>query len=547
MAKFNHWRTLAVAAACTASLGLLASCVETESISFPGVRAFIVEVVPPGGNFGSIKTPLQYPTVFSSGGNCKAGETCFDPAIGAYAVDYSGNFLPDFNETVVVRSVPGVVKEKTIQFRNGLIGEWKFDADGKPSELIKGQEIGIRYTHGKTRIWIEDSIPAPKVGGEETRKYTLATGVSREIVFEPQTIRSIQYNPDSPSASTPMLGHYGEIIGRKGHDLVVTNIVSTGFYVTDLGDKDFNSIFVFTFSQPSRLEIGDRICEISGGTAEFTGMTQLQFPSWGVQNKERSTAEDTDPAPEDGVLGAGSCVDRITGESRPCTLDELEAMAEIVDCSDLYFDKPLSPAEKAAFGFITPPLPRVVDKAILNKANVGKLEALEASVVTIENIRLSSEFINCDDNGNGRIESGTAEADCRSRCNENIRCTELSSLEGYDQWRAWTLDGSAEISVSSASLIAGFDITKGCKRSKEENTGRLTMVCPEKRLKRVTGNLKQVLPTCSANKKACDAKDVNVIMTIIEPRFSSDLIMDTVYNDEQERLFAEKHGLPNGN
>ena len=529
--------------ACTvlaACMGMLASvsggCVEHTSNHFEGIKSFIVQVKAQNNDFGSVQSPLAFPTQFAYAGQCVTGEVCYAIEVGAYAVDVNGDYLPTFNGTAALNIVPGRVQNSKINFTNGLLGTWDFDSSGNPVRLQKGIVTGVRFSHGRARVWVEDTIDT------EDRKASLATGLSREFVFEPQTIRMIQYNPDAPAGQTPLLGDFAMLHGYKGHDLVVTNVVSTGFYVTDLGDRNYNSIFIFTFSQPGRVEIGDRICELAGGIAEFTGMTQLQFPSWGIQNKTRSTAEDLDPAPEDGDQGVGSCIDKETGNTRPCTGEELLALAELVDCSGRYFDHPLSKEERLKFGKIPSPEPLILNYRHLQSANVVALKAMEASVVTVENVRLSSYFINCDDNGNGRIDSGTDEANCRTNCNNNPTCTELSSLESYDQWRAWTVDGFGEISVASSSIVANFDITKGCVPSTSPE-GRPEIHCPERRLRRVTGNLRMVLPTCSGTAE-CDAAKVRFVMTIIEPRFSTDLIMNTEFNSQSEEEFKQKHGLP---
>lgn len=535
------------------------SCVEKDRHHVEGVHAFVVKVVPDNGNFGSDAVPLTFPTAFAQNGQCPAGETCYGVRIGAYAVDIEGNFLENYTGEVALTAAPGKLSQETVYFRNGVFGEWERDsATGHPTRLIQGEPVQMRFTHGKVRLWVEDSIrvkvtDAPDIFCSQNNykisedglfcEPTYATGVSEEFTFEPQTIKMIQYNPELPAGDSALLHNYGQIKALPGHDIVVTNVVSSGFYITDLGDEDYNSMFVFTFSQPGRVEVGDRVCEVSGGVSEFTGMTQLQFPSWGLQGKERSTAEDIDPAPEDGDQGVGSCVDKETGETRPCTDEELQAIAELVDCYDVYNgDKVETPdekkANKRAFAKIDPPEPRVLSPEVLG--NVTALERLEAAVVTIQDIRLSTEFINCDDNGNSKIESGTAESDCRSTCTNSTLCTELSNLESYDQWRAWTVNGNSDVSVASSALIAGFDILSECQSWTDPTNARVMWRCPERRLKRLTGNLKQVLPGC-AGRPICNAEDFRkaMVMTVIEPRFSTDLIMDDAYNAPAKIAFDE--------
>ena len=536
MKTTKKWKSCLALVACIALSPMFLSCVDKEQSHYEGVHAFVVTATPMnGGGYGTADDPLPYPYRFGD----------FPVSVSAYAVDINGNRLNNYNETVTLSAQPGQVDVDSLTFVNGE---------------VNNQVVNLRFTHGTTRLWVEDDQRKPLFVPDENgvsrvycenNKYTedgkfcepsLATGASELFTFQPQTIRMIQYNPDAPAADSPLIRNYGQLKAIAGHDLVVTNVVSTGFYVTDLGDEDYNSIFIFTYSQPGRVEIGDRVCEVSGGVAEFTGMTQLQFPSWGIQNKERSTAEDIDPAPEDGDQGVGTCIDKETGETRRCTEEELEAMAAIVDCSDVYNGGvKLEGEAKKAFAYIDPPTPRLLTDEILVKDNVSMLESLEGSIVTVTDVRLSTDFVNCDDNGNGKIESNSSESDCRTQCSSNsMTCTELSSLDSYDQWRAWTLTGNSEISVASTSLIANFNITSDCLTWIDPSTQRQMMRCPERHFKRITGNLKQVLPTCSGQ-APCDAatiKRASLIMKVIEPRFHSDLIEDEEYNKTALQAFS---------
>ena len=509
-------RTAGVLAFAALALSMM-SCVEERELHYEGVRSFKIVVRPLDNNYGSTASPLKF--------SYKFGSSNFE--IGAVAMDANGVEVKDYNGVVNVKVVPGETSIAQLQFTNGRVGTWTTGPDGNLNFVNgTGADVSTRYNYGSTRIWIEDSLKHYTINGVAyTNNPSMSTAVSDEFVFENLTIEMIQRNPDYPAGPSPLMYEYADLKGFEGHDLVVTNINSTGFYVADLGSESYNSLFVYTYSQPLRLEIGDRICELQGGIAEFTGMTQLQYPSYGVQGKVRSTAEDQDPPPEDGDDGVPACYDK-SGNIRPCTDEELESMQELVDCSGNYAAGKLSGAAKAAFAYVEPPEPRIIDAAMLSKGNRDKLEALEGSVITIEGVRLSTDFIDCDDNGNGKIESGSAEADCRTACNNNSQCTELSSLRSYDQWRGWTLEGNAEISVASTSIIAGFSITDGCTEGYEisaEGVRRQTFKCEERVFKRITGNLKQTIPTCGAA-EFCDAANESIVMLIVEPRYTTDLV-----------------------
>jgi hypothetical protein len=102
----------------------------------------------------------------------------------------------------------------------------------------------------------------------------------------------VQTNPDFPFDS-PLFRKYSVITQGK---MVVTATTSNGFFVTDLDayKKDptggYHSLFVFTFSAPSvvvedgvpprLLNLGEIVKQVEGGVDEFTGHTQLTFPSF---------------------------------------------------------------------------------------------------------------------------------------------------------------------------------------------------------------------------------------------------------------------------
>ena len=481
---------------------LMSACVEQSEGPARDLAGFGVSVTV--ADFGSADSPLPFPQAFSDTLGCTIGGCTITMDIKALRPD--GSVKTDFDGNVELRVVPGEVHldDQVVKLVGGI---------------AMGVQVRFRYSYGPTRIWIEDTgIPAAGVdecndgldndgnglidfprdtscgehGDRDEGTGTYVTGVSPQLYFELPTISSVQKNPDSTTGPSPLSGQYVEIQGRTGHDLVVSNVVGTGFYVTDVSEQSYNSIFVFNFSFPEDVVIGDRVCEVGGGVVEFNALTQMQFPSWGIQGKLRSNAERV-PTPED--------------EDDKLITDKLD----IVNCADRYGVDKLSKT-------VEMPDPVLLTSGLI--VDLPAMERLEGSVVTIENVQLSTYFVNCDDNGSGRIESGTDESVCRSDCNGNPFCTELSSLYGYDQWRG-RVQGS-EISVSSTQLVSGFDVLAGCTEGQTKE-GRLTYSCPPRTLKRVTGSLRQIVPTCDKF-LPCDPAQESIVLFIIDPRFASDII-----------------------
>ncbi len=551
---------------------LLNSMVENERLA-----GFRITVHAEEGQREMVLGSKQHPLPFVSGygsasGVCPVGQICKSATISIEALTRSANGgyerYEDFNREVRLRSIPGEVHSSVhyVELFNGK---------------AENVEVRMRFGFGPTRLWVED-IGIPSASDENTRLGgSMLTTVSEPFYFESPTIYAVQYNRERPTGWSPLLGNYVEILGQPGHDLVVTNVTGTGFFVTDLSRQSYNSLFIYSFSQPEDVEVGDRVCEVGGAVSEFNAFTQLQFPSWGIQGKQRSGADRRpNPEDEDGRLVEGEvvlvdctprylenvdfqkvhCGDRLCGEGTLCVYTEdgasfacqapVGAKRGGAECDadgqcqsglclrgkcgipcehSLTCPQGLECATVSRSGraiktcllseTLTSPEPVRLNYGLIS--NLAAMEGLEGSLVTTEDVLLSDFFINCDDNGSGRIESRTPEATCRTQCNNQRGCTELSSLYGFDQWRGWV--GNGEISVSSSQLVAGFDVLEGCVGPVLNEDLRITYTCPQRRLRRLSGNLRQVVPTCDPM-VPCDPANESFVMFLIEPRFASDII-----------------------
>ncbi|MDX9722960.1 MAG: hypothetical protein RBU37_19580 [Myxococcota bacterium] len=475
-------------------------CNDEETLAPREIIAYTVEFVDASPmSIGAAEQPLPFNTLFTE----------YEVRVNVRAIGQDGAVFPT-NQRLVLRSIPGEVSPKSsvIKLNNG--------------EALN-VSVQMRYAFGETRIWVEDvGLPDdptvnecadgldndgdglidwpndPSCGwADDVSEWpaSYVTGVSPKMYFELPTVRSVQRNPDVATGHSPLMGYYVEIQGRTGHDLVVTNVVANGFYVADLADQSYNNLFIFNFSHPDDVYIGDRVCDVGGGVTEFNAFTQLQFPSWGIQGKQRSGADKRQPTPEDEEQAL------------------IQSEVEIVDCSAQYGVARLSKK-------LEPPAPVLLDNKLLG--NLAAMERLEGAVVTVKDIELSTRFIDCDDNGSQRIESGTPEAACRTLCNKDPLCTELSSLYAYDQWRGRVGD-TAEVSVSSTQLVADFDPLAGCEGPTYDADLRVNYTCPARRLTRVTGSLRQVVPTCEKI-GPCDPAKESIVMFVIDPRYASDIV-----------------------
>ncbi len=267
---------------------------------------------------------------------------------------------------------------------------------------------------GGARVWLERVYGPTHVCAEDRlgREPSYAVGCSDRFHFEMPSVAQLQITDNN--AESPMEGAYVDI--RAG-DLIVTGVYPEGFFLTDLAAEpvperpgDFGSIFIFNFSYPEGISIGDRLSSVSGTVQVFVGSTQLVFPSWVHREGPRGGHDDL-PEP-------------------------VEMTAEICDAAT-------SGTTAGLCGHSTSNL---------------DIESLESALVTVRGARTPTRWVDCDFNRDGHVanwdprchqhpidpslETYCAEIECNTECNLDKECTELSSYRQYGQW-AVTLDGGA--------------------------------------------------------------------------------------------------------
>jgi hypothetical protein len=170
---------------------------------------------------------------------------------------------------------------------------------------------------------------------------------------------------------------------NDGHgQLVVTGVFNEGFFVTDTAHEgnDYNHLYAYNYSYPEDLEIGDRLDRLAGLSADFSGATQISFPTWRASMDEQHNPEPYRVADLDGLL--------------PPTLVTGPMCEQSGSASTLHL-------------------------CGHSKQN-WVLEELESARVRLENLQSPDIFISCDYNGNLEITSTypspDEETDCRDAC-----------------------------------------------------------------------------------------------------------------------------------
>lgn len=475
------------------------------------------------------KCQHQLKLSFASGVSCTQDadcpnpeERCTDALVCGYlylidiqAMDSKGQPMTDFNGPVSIDITPGKIigGGLSVDLKNGVATNVK---------------VAFNLAYERTLIWVEDTGVVPKTstysqcndgldndgnglidladpGCQDKNDNlestpTFASGASPIIWFRNPTIRNLNFTPYL--SKSPLQGKNVFVV--KG-DLVVTNVINGGYYLTDLNDheagKFYNSMFLFTFSNPLDVFIGDTICNFSGAVFEFTGTTQIQFPSYEV------------------FLPSAKFDLQCVFEKKRCVVDG--------DCgaNRRCVDDPVFAGER--FCKLEVPPPVVLEKADL--ADDKLLEKYESALVQVRDVQVGTKFILCDRNQNGNYDPGE-ETDCRNDCQGDPLCIELGSYFEFAQW-----DGFASqtrkygFSYAIANLFKPLDIAligsedrNGVCSKGLDPKGFLIYTCPPRTLKAVTGSLRQVY-LCGENQPGASCP---ISFWVVEPRNDFDVVLD---------------------
>lgn len=268
---------------------------------------------------------------------------------------------------------------------------------------------------------------------------------------------------------SPLTGDFVEVdepYTAPDQGMIVTGITNSGFYVTDLSAQKmspdsgnpaapgfdalpghFGHIFVYTYSAPADLYVGDHLIELTGSVQEFSGDTQLDFPGWVKVDQLPTSQYIPEPVPLTLAMGGNDATHSKTAQ-------------------DLwgYYNSDMAP------------------------------ESLESAPVVIDHVTPSNTFVNCDLNGDGTLplfanssntwksfpdDPNYAEAACYIACTTGRPqtdvdgglvdyshytdtipgvCSELSTLTNFGQWEvvmADDTDSSGNVTIPSAGTRIG--------------------------------------------------------------------------------------------
>ncbi len=504
---------------------LLAACGE-KSYEEPLPQIVDFEILfPRGYEVGTAETPLPFPSAVPA-----------RVPIRIVARGADGQPFRQFNGTVRLDVEPGEIPRTANRVR---VKDGVADATAE-----------IRYAFGPTRIWVEDAGEDPELDCANEKDddeddlvdaadpdcgrarepapahATQATGISPSLRFAEPRIRELQLAPRC-TTDTPLGGETVTIANGK---FIVTGTTQAGLYVTDLDGPagGHNSVFLFTHSSPGDVRRGDRLCSISGNAAEFIGNTQLNFPSFELADTNRNRKiDDGDIVPcrlvDPGDIDVAAlpppvtlAAEHLLGMGGEVPADfyrfcapgdaEIPGLEDATDCN----------AARIALGMAARQSP--IDCRRDNFA----MEPWEHALVAFDDVTISKHYVECDYNGDERIDrtrgeqalcgevctsAGCAmicnEGECEKACNEDALCTIEGSLKQFGQFGVGV--GCQGDSCRAKFYVSTRDTLGGAGYDPKAHAGE--------RLTRVVGHLRQTQP----------GPGVETIW-IVEPRDAADFI-----------------------
>ncbi len=245
----------------------LAGCPVVSRPERPALTAFEVTILGAFQNTGTrVKLPVSTACALQYGGEANVPDEVrgqpgcrfliprgqIELDVQARALDQRGELLADFNGPVSFRVLPG-------DLSGDYRGRWAQAELGEVKATVRSI-----HQYGVVRVWAEDAPPRLLFDGgtvagsvnelpAEPPRRTYASGVSRELHFEDQTLQSLQVPDGFDNRSSPFVGEF-VTVGKNPESgsrllqvcpldpdrdrepalMVVTGIDPTGFFVTDL-------------------------------------------------------------------------------------------------------------------------------------------------------------------------------------------------------------------------------------------------------------------------------------------------------------------------
>jgi hypothetical protein len=285
---------------------------------------------------------------------------------------------------------------------------------------------------------------------------TFTAGVSPTIYYYIPRVADVRGGPEGGNA-TPFpsqavnidMGYRGE--NQFAFNVVVTRVSSAGFYITDVnedrpGGGGFGSVYAYNFSAPPNMRQCDRLRSFGGTTSDFYGFTEVNYPTWELEEWDPSARPCGIPEPH--TLAQGC-----SGQKPSTTPDcfTIGSQSQMMSVS-AGLVRVATGGATAIAGTNTPQL-----DAPGTALHIGAL--IGPGFPTAPSYTPTADATNCDFSGDGKIDrtTGSLELACANACAANVECSEFSNYKAQNQFNLVVqgLDLSGKPTTSVAILGDG--------------------------------------------------------------------------------------------
>jgi hypothetical protein len=367
------------------------------------------------------------------------------------ALDASGNLDTSFNGYIRTSVVPGTVLS--------VSADSTYEPTGRNVRLRNGQAKGIQISvldvYGDANIWVEDvgyvpadplRVPPPQcANGIDDNKNgkvdypvdpgcyaanddtedggTYAAAATDTMYFKYPKIADVRGISNGGSV-TPFNNQQVEIdtgwvAPNAPGGVVITGVSSSGFYVTDIGNlaQGFASVYAYNYTAPPIMLPCDRLVTFGGTAGDFYGYTEINFPTWSLEEWNPTVRPCLVPPP----------VPLLAGDLASVSAQLLNLEAALVEVAH--------DTTVATVGTST--------ISVATTAHIGAL--FGPGLVNQATYQPTADATDCDYNADGKIEYDTncgpnmdqpcPEDLCANNCQANVECTEYSGFLTESQFR----------------------------------------------------------------------------------------------------------------
>jgi hypothetical protein len=372
------------------------------------------------------------------------------------ALDANGNVDKTFNGYVRLSVVPGAVMSVTgpnATGRNALL------VDGVANDL----QIAVEESYGNARIWVDDvgyvpadplRVPPPQcangiddnhngktdypvdpgcyAANDDTENGgTYAAAVSDDIYFEYPRIadvRGVNNGGVTPFNNQQVQINTEWIAPNAPGGVVVTGVASAGFYVTDLTDpRGYSSVYAYTYTAPPIMLPCDRLITFGGTGGDFFGYTELNYPTWSLEEWDPTVRPCLVP-PATVFTGGDLANGAGTNGNLPLLLNLEAALVQVAASNTSTEVTTVHIGSHFGPGFVD-------QKTLVPTATAS----------------------DCDYNGDGKIDftAGNPEDACSTACTADLECSEFSAYLTESQFRLVVTTTNPVTKATSAGTIEG--------------------------------------------------------------------------------------------